>query len=131
VTLDGVVQRASQLGELVYPPDQQPVAGRLAHQDLGRSPGAAVGFEQTSQVRDVRLQGRDRLRRRFLTPHFVDEVLERDDGVRGQQQDAQDRTLLRATQIEWSPVDRRLERSENPELHLPSPSPPVEAVATR
>jgi hypothetical protein len=79
---------------------------------------------------DVRLERRDRLGRRFLTPQLVDEVFQGDDRVRAQQQDAEHSTLLGTAQVEEPSSRRDLERPENPELHLPSPSPPVKVVRT-
>ncbi len=76
------------------------------------------------------LERRDRLHQRHLTPQLVDEVIQGDDSIRAQQQDAEHSTLLGTAQIEEPPSGRHLERPENPELHLSSRSPPVKVVRT-
>ena len=80
---------------------------------LGRD---ALGAEQLPQLRDVPLQRLARSRCRLLLPERVDQSIARDDAVRLQQEQREQRALLLPTQVEREPVRSHLERAEKTEL---------------
>jgi hypothetical protein len=53
----------------------------------------------------------------MLTPELVDQARRRDDLIRVQQQDRQQRPLLRTAELERLTVGRDFQRPQNPELH--------------
>jgi hypothetical protein len=64
----------------------------------------------------VDLDGVARRRRRVLGPQLLDEAVAGDDPVSLQQQDRQQRALLRSTEREPVPVRADLERTEDSEV---------------
>jgi hypothetical protein len=70
------------------------VARRARHQHLRRTPAAVPRLEHPPQVRDVRLHGAGRGRRRALAPQLVDDPVERDDPAGLQQEQRQQRRSL-------------------------------------
>jgi hypothetical protein len=64
----------------------------------------------------VDLDGVARRRRRVLGPQLLDQAIARDDPVGLQQQDRQQRALLRAAEREPVPVRANLERTEDAEV---------------
>ena len=58
-------------------------------------------------------------RRHVLAPEVVDDPGRRDDAIRVQQEQRQQRLLLAARQVDGACVVRCLERAQNPELHVP------------
>jgi hypothetical protein len=89
------------------------IAGRPRHERLGR--------EQLAQPRHVDLDDRDRRLRRLIPPQLVDQPLTRDNPVRVQEQQREQRALLRTSQRKQPIALVDLERSEDPELHLQPP----------
>ena len=79
-----------------------------------------VPVERLPDPRDVRLEAMRGRRRRLIAPDLVDQPLDRDDLARVQQQDGENRALLRAPEPKRTPVRPRLERAEQPE---PDPIP--------
>ena len=73
--------------------------------------------KRLAQLRNVDLHGLDRARRRPLAPQLVDQSRRRYDLVRAQQQQRQQRPLLRGGQRNLVPVAPGRDRSEQPELH--------------
>jgi hypothetical protein len=93
----------------------------------GRAGCDRVRADDASQLRDVGLQHLGRGRRRPLAPELVDQPLDRDGLVRMEQQDAEQRALLRRVKCDRAGVVRDVQRPENPELHtsvLPPSDPP-------
>src|SRR5581483_1119180 len=76
--------------------------------------------EQLPQRRDVHLQRLVRRLRRVVLPEGVEQPVLRDDLVRVQQQDGQERPLLRAAQVDDPVAGDDLQRAEDPELHRAS-----------
>ena len=71
--------------------------------------------EGTSQPRDVLVHHVPGAHRRLLTPHRVDQRVDRNDFAYVQEQDAEQRSLAAARQVDTSVVDLSFETSENPE----------------
>jgi hypothetical protein len=57
-------------------------------------------LEGAAEVGDVRLEGASGLRRRLLSPELVDDSVEGDHAVAGQEQDGDDGALLEPAQLE-------------------------------
>jgi hypothetical protein len=89
--------------------DPQPVAGRLRLDPLPA--------EQLAQLRDVDLQSFPTCFRRLLLPQRIDQPVGRDDLVRVQEQNRQQRPLLGATNVDRPIPLEYLERPEDSELH--------------
>ena len=96
----------------------------LDPEDIAGRPGdeqTAVRIEQLAQRRDIELHELGRGRGRPLAPELVDDPIARHDLVRVEQQQRQDRPLLRRPELDRHTLDHRLERAEKPELdHLTS-----------
>jgi hypothetical protein len=75
-------------------------------------------LEGAAEVGDVRLEGARGLRRRLLSPELVDEAVERDHAVGGQEQDGEDGALLEPAELQHPVTIGDLEGPENPELHV-------------
>ena len=80
-------------------PDE--VAGTLSDEDLARR------AEQLAQLRHVDLDRVGGRRRRLLAPELVDQAIGRDDLIRVEDQDDEQRSPLRAAELERPPVRRR------------------------
>ena len=88
-----------------------PVAGRAR---LDR-----LGAERLAELRDEVLERRRRGRRRLTGPERVDQAVGRDDAAGVEQEQGEQRALLRAAERDHLSVDRHLERAQDPELdHL-------------
>jgi hypothetical protein len=70
---------------------------------------------------DVDLQRLDRRARRLRPPEGIDELLARDRAVRAQQEDGEQRALLRPSELDLPPVDDSLDRAKDAELRGLSP----------
>src|SRR5215210_2676444 len=82
----------------------------------------AVSLERPAQPRHVHLQALRSAGRRPLTPERLDQAVARDDLVRMQQQDCQQRPLLASRNYRRAPMVCDLERAEDAEVHrLASP----------
>ena len=73
--------------------------------------------ERLTQARDVHPDRLGRGRRRSLAPQLLDESIERDRLSPVDEQDGEERPLLRAAQRQPLTMLERLEPTENPELH--------------
>src|SRR5438034_7569243 len=74
-------------------------------------------LEQLPELRDVDLERLCRGRRRPLAPEPVDQALARERLVRMQQEERQERPLLRAAHPQRAAFAKHLQRSEQPKLH--------------
>ena len=93
-------------------PDQ--IAGLLRHDRCAVS-------EQLPQLRDVVLERVRSCGRRVTRPQRVDQAVDRDGRVRGQQKEGEQRSLLRAAQGHGASFVHDFERPQDPEFHrLPS-----------
>ena len=82
----------------------------------------AVGAERTAQAGHVDLHRLRRAGRRGLAPEGVDEALDGDRLVGVEQEDGEERALLRAAERQRPIALADLERPQEPELHRPSKS---------
>ena len=89
--------------------DLQHVAGRAGDEH--------AGHEHLAQGGHVDLDELGRGGRRPLAPQLVHDPVARDDLVRAQQQQRQQRALLGRAEQDGHTVDRRLERPQQPKLH--------------
>jgi hypothetical protein len=73
--------------------------------------------ELLAQARDVDLDALGRRARRPLRPQVIDQPRSRDDLVRMQQQDREQRALLSRPEVQRAPVLDHLQRAKEPEFH--------------
>ena len=73
--------------------------------------------ERLAELRDVDLKRLLRRLRRLVLPERLDQAVSRDDLVRMEKQESEERTLLGAADVEDLPVLDDLEWSEDTELH--------------
>jgi hypothetical protein len=80
-------------------------------------------LEPPTQLRDERVNALRRARRRLRTPEVVDDLLDRHDLVRAQQEQGEKGALLMPAEREALTSVFDLERTENAEIHaFPLPS---------
>ena len=96
--------------QLVLVRQKQPIARRSCLDPLGSEPLA--------QRRDVTLKGCLSSLRRVPPPQPVHQLVDSDDLALAQQQQSEQRTLLRSNRREVDAVCFHLEPAEKPELHL-------------
>ena len=106
-----VHERLEELEIELVPVDLEPVARALCDD--------AIVPEDLPQAVHRDLQRVRRRRRGAVAPERVDHAVARDDLVRAQQQQSEQRTLLPAAERERLSLGRHLERPENPELESP------------
>jgi hypothetical protein len=133
-----------EIGERRAPPERQSLAElgggrgrlgttRLRHQPLesseielvpidaqdvaGRASGEHVAAERLAQPPDLDLDDLRRGRRRTFPPEPVDQLVGRDDLVRMQQEQREQRALLRSAERNPTVLVDHLDRAENPILH--------------
>ena len=83
----------------------------------GRDHGLAAGLSQSfTQLGDVDLDDLRGRRRRLVAPELVDQAVNRNDLVRPQQEDGEQRTLLRSSERQDTSTVSDLERAEKPEV---------------
>ena len=92
--------------------DSGDVSGRTGH-DHGLAAGLSQSFAQLGDVDLHDLRGR---RRRLVAPELVDQAVSRNDLVRAQQQDGEQRPLLRSSERQDTSTVSDLERAEKPEV---------------
>ena len=112
-----LLERSPPLGQQPLEAVQVELAGLDVHEVAGRAREEdRVGAERLAQPRHVDLDGVARRRRRVLGPQLLDQAIAGDDPVGLQQQDRQQRALLRAAEREPVPVRADLERTEDAEV---------------
>jgi hypothetical protein len=86
------------------------------------STGSALrrGAEHLPELRHAHLQRRDAGSGRLDAPELIDQPVARDDLVRMQEQESEQRPLARAGERHLLPVAGDLQRPEDSELHLVS-----------
>ena len=114
----GTIRLADQPLEPVHV-ELIPVETQHITRRLGEDRTAALA-ERFSQLRDAHLQGGPAGPRRLLAPQLVDQLIARHDLVRAQQQDRQQRALLRTRERDHGVAIGDLERTEDPEFHFVS-----------
>ena len=107
--------------------DRQHVAMRAGQEDAVltclyvRAGGLAL--EPPAQLRDERMNALRRARRRLGAPEVVDDLVDRHDLVRAQQEQGEQGALLMPAERKALGPVLDLERTENPEIHaVPPPS---------
>jgi hypothetical protein len=90
-----------------------------AHPIAGGARLDALTAERLPQLRDVHLEGRARSLRRLVSPNLVDQAIARDDAVRVQEEESQERALLPPAERYEPTVLLGLERAKDAELHVP------------
>ncbi|GBC87637.1 hypothetical protein HRbin12_01653 [bacterium HR12] len=83
---------------------------------------SVVGPQRPAELRDVQLDRVSRGPGRMLPPDQLDQSVRRDDLADVQEQDREDRPLLRRPQPDVPVVGDDLERPEDPVLHAPPPT---------
>ena len=112
-----LLERSPPLGQQPLEAVQVELAGLDVHEVAGRAREEdRVGAERLAQPRHVDLERVARRRRRVLGPQLLDQAVAGDDPVGLQQQDRQQRALLRAAEREPAPVRADLERTEDAEV---------------
>ena len=106
--------------------DAQEVATAAAYQCIA----LAVRGQGLAQPRDVHIQA-VLAPRRPLSPDLGQQAGARNDLVRGQQEDGEDRALFRASQDNRLAVAADLQRPKKPEIHASSPGPLSDANTLR
>jgi hypothetical protein len=105
------------LGQQPLETVQVQLAGLAVHEVPGRAREQdRVGAERLTQPRHVDLDGVARRHRRALGPPLLDQAIAGHDPVGLQQQDGQQRALLRSTERKPVPVRANLERTEDAEV---------------
>jgi hypothetical protein len=95
---------------------------RIELEPVARSvPLDAIGPEHTPQPVHVDLERRDRGARRICSPEGVNEPVARNDRIRVQQQEGQQRPLLRRPERQGAVVPDRFDRSQDPEFDARRP----------
>jgi hypothetical protein len=96
-------------------------AGLDPHEIAGPPGDENLPPEHLAQRRHIDLHELGRRRRRALAPQLVDDPVARHDLVRVEQQQREQRPLLRRPELDRRTVDHRLERAKQPKLdHLSS-----------
>ena len=93
------------------------LVGTDAEDVSGRARREAVGAQVLAQPRDVHLDGLRRRRRRIVAPQRGLDPVERHRLVRVQQEEREDRALLRASQCDRAAALGDLQRPEESEVH--------------
>ena len=101
----------------LLPRDAQDVARSLRHQQLIAVIGPA-GIQGLPQPRDVDLNELRRARGWAGAPELIDEPIARDDLIGVQEQEGEQRALLRRPQRHRPALVPDLKRTEQPELEL-------------
>src|SRR5215210_7437161 len=101
--------------------DPQQIAVRPRQQDavvaLVSVSRRRLALEQPAQPRDERVNALGRTRRRRFGPELVDDLLDRNDLVRAQQEQRQQSALLAPAERQGAFPVVHLERAEYPEVH--------------
>ncbi|RAO58051.1 hypothetical protein ONO86_00315 [Micromonospora noduli] len=93
----------------------QRVARWRGDQDPGRRPALAGRLQKAAQMRDVRLEGGDRPRRRVTPPQILDHLPDGDDLAAGREQQREHGALAGAAEVDRPAcVDLDLKRPEHP-----------------
>ena len=108
--------------------DRQHVAVRTGQEDAVLASlyvwAGGLVLEPRAQLRDERVNALRRARRRVGGPELVDDLVDRDDLVRAQQEQGEQGALLMPPERKAFTSVLDLERSENPEIHaVPLSSP--------